>query len=310
MGGKMKKEINGVLYLILSSVSFGIIPILAKLSYRQGTDTYSVLLIRFILASLILLIFLFYKKISIKLKFKQLIEVLLLGCFGYSLTVILTFIAYNYISVGIVTMILYLYPAIVTFLSFLIYKEKLHAKKIMCLIISVIGLCLLVYGGKSKLNMKGVLFSFLASFAYAIYVIGLCHKEVRKINTYVMTFYISLISAVTALALGLGTHNLNMEINLQSMIFITLLAVISTVVALAAFLKGVRLVGPSKGSILSNLEPIVSMVLGFFVLHEKLSLQAVLGSILVISAIILLTIEIEPGTLRLKLNAIKNKFSA
>lgn len=309
MGEKMKKEINGVLYLVLSSVSFGIIPILAKLSYRQGTDTYSVLLVRFILASVILLVFLYYKKISIKLKFKQLFGVLLLGCFGYSLTVTLTFIAYHYISVGIVTMILYLYPVIVTFLSFLIYKEKLHAKKIMCLIISIIGLFLLVYGGKNKLNIKGVAFSFLASFAYAIYVIGLCHKEIRKINTYVMTFYISLISALTALTLGLSTHSLNMKINLCSLIFIVLLAVISTVVALAAFLKGVRLVGPSKGSILSNLEPIVSMVLGFFVLHEKLSFQAVTGSMMVISAIILLTIEIEPGSIRVKLNNIKNKLS-
>lgn len=303
----MKKTVNGLIYIIISSISFGIIPLLAKLAYNQGVDTFSVLTLRFIFASIFLLIYLLYKKISLKLNVKQVLLIILLGFIGYSGTVVCSFVAYNYISVGLVTMILYLYPAIVTVLSFFIYKEKLQSKKIISLMMSLIGILLLIGGVNTRLNPLGVFYSLLASICYSIYVIGLCHSEVKKLNTFVMTFYVSLVSIFSAVGLGLYTGQLNFKVNLYSIICIVLLALISTVFALMAFIKGVKIVGPSKASICSNLEPIVSMASGYFILNQKVYINQIIGSAFVIGAILILSINIKRSSNKLKLNPSKSK---
>lgn len=289
----MEKRVSGLVYVIISSVFFGIIPLLAKLAYNQGIDTFSVLTLRFIFACIFLLIYILYNKISLRLNMKQALMIILLGFIGYSGTVVCSFIAYNYISVGLVTMILYLYPAIVTFLSFIIYKEKLKTKKIVSLMMSLAGILLLIGGVNTSLNVTGIFYSLLASVCYSIYVIGLCHSEVKKLNNYVMTFYVSLVSIFSALGLGIFTGHLNFKINFYSFLYIMLLALISTVIALMAFIKGVKLIGPSKASICSNLEPIVSMASGYFILKQNIYLHEIIGSAFVVGAILVLSIDLK-----------------
>ncbi len=46
------EKTKGILYIILSAISFGIMPILAKLSYRGGANTYTTLFLRFFLQQL------------------------------------------------------------------------------------------------------------------------------------------------------------------------------------------------------------------------------------------------------------------
>ncbi len=198
--------------------------------------------------------------------------------------------AYNYISVGMATMLLYTYPAIVTFLSTIIFKEKVHLKKLICLALSILGIFIMIEG-KSTYNPLGIMLGLLSAICYSFYVLGACHKEIKKINSYVMTFYVSLLAAFTQLIFGLSTNNLNFHIEFYSFIAILLLAFISTVVALMAFLQGVRVIGSSNAAIFSTLEPIVSLVLGVLILKEQLTFRIVLGSILIISSMVILAKE-------------------
>lgn len=289
---QMKKndKITGVLYIILSAISFGIMPILAKLAYNGGANAITTLFLRFLFATLMLLYYLKSKKISMKINKKQGLLIVLLAIVGYSLTSATLFMAYNYISVGMATMLLYTYPAIVTFLSTLIFKEKVHAKKLICLVLSISGIFIMIEG-KSAYNPLGIVLGLLSAICYSLYVLGACHKEIKKINSYVMTFYVSLLAAFAQLIFGLSTNNLNFHIEFYSFIAILLLAFISTVVALMAFLQGVRVIGSSNAAIFSTLEPIVSLVLGVLILKEQLTFRIVLGSILIISSMIILARE-------------------
>ena len=285
------KNINGILYIVLSSVAFGVMPILAKLAYNEGATTYSVLFLRFIFAAIMIFYYLIKNKISLKLSKKQILLVILLGIFGYSGTAGCLFLAYNYISVGLATMVLYTYPIIVSLLSYFIYNEKLYTKKIICFILSLVGLYALIGVNTASLNAKGLLLSAMSAIFYSLYVIGASSTEIKKINCFVMTFYVSIVSAVTMGILGVGTNTLNFNFTFYSLVCVLLLAFISTVVALMAFLQGVKIIGPSKASILSTLEPIVSLILGYFILKQVVTLQQVFGSILIIFAVLLLTID-------------------
>jgi len=285
------EKTKGILFIILSAISFGIMPILAKLSYRGGANTYTTLFLRFFFAAIMLLYYLRSKGISLKLARKQLFLVIIIGVFGFTLSSISLFMSYNYISIGMATMIVYTYPAIVTLLSYLFYKEKIYPRKIVSLTISTIGIFVLIDRGSVSFNLIGIILAGIAAVMYSLYVLGASHKEFRVINSYVLTFYISCASAVMMFMAAITTGNFNMHISFYALVAILLLALISTVVALMAFLEGVRIIGPSKASILSTIEPIVALTLGIIILGEPISVRIIIGSIMIVTSVVILTME-------------------
>ncbi len=82
-----------------------------------------------------------------------------------------------------------------------------------------------------------------------------------------------------------------MHISFYALVAILLLALISTVVALMAFLEGVRIIGPSKASIFSTIEPIVALILGILILREPISARIIIGSIMIVVSVVILTKE-------------------
>lgn len=285
------KKIHGILYIVLSAIAFGIMPILAKLAYSGGANVQTTLFLRFSFATLMLFCYIKSKNISLKLEKKQYILLIFLGVVGYSLTSTMLFLSYNYISVGMATMIIHSYPAIVTFLSFVFYGEKLSLKKILCLILCILGIFIMVDLGVANYDIKGILLALISAIGYSFYVLGASHKYIKSTNNYVITFYISLVSAISILAFGLPTQTINLNIKFYSLVAILLLAFISTVIALMAFLQGVKIIGPSNASIFGTLEPIVTLVLGVLILGEGVQVKTILGSMLIIISMIILAKE-------------------
>ncbi|MBU3126072.1 MULTISPECIES: DMT family transporter [Clostridium] len=285
------EKTKGILFIILSAISFGLMPILAKLSYRGGANAYTTLFLRFFFAAIMLLYYLKSKRISLKITRKQLFLVIIIGVFGFAFTSTSLFMSYNYISIGMATMIFYTYPAIVTLFSYVFYKEKMYPRKIISLIISTIGIYILIDRGSASFNLIGIILAGIAAVMYSLYVLGASHKEFRVINSYVLTFYISCASAAFMFMAAITTGNFDMHISFYALVAILLLSLISTAVALMAFLEGVRIIGPSKASIFSTIEPIVALTLGIIVLGESISVRIIIGSIMIVSSVVILTRE-------------------
>ncbi|GAA0775603.1 DMT family transporter [Clostridium subterminale] len=283
---KSSDKIRGIFYIAIASIAFGIMPILAKLAYKGGANAINTLALRFTFASIILFFYIKTKKLSLRLNKDQIKLILFMGVIGYSMTSILLFIAYNYIDVGIAGMILHTYPLMVMVLSIVIYKEKFKLKKFLYLMVTTIGVFIMLDVKVGSINTIGVVLVLLSALCYAIYVLGASNDKVKNINSYVMTFYISVISAIVGSATGIVTNSFNNPINFYGIISILLIAFISTVVALMAFLKGVKLIGPTNSAIFSALEPIVSLVLGVIVLGESISFKIIIGSTIIILAMI------------------------
>jgi len=283
---KSSDKIRGIFYIAIASIAFGIMPILAKLAYKGGANAINTLALRFTFASIILFFYIKTKKLSLRLNKDQIKLILFMGVIGYSMTSILLFIAYNYIDVGIAGMILHTYPLMVMVLSIVIYKEKFKLKKFLYLMVTTIGVFIMLDVKVGSINTIGVVLVLLSALCYAIYVLGASNDKVKNINSYVMTFYISVISAIVGSATGIVTNSFNNPINFYGIISILLIAFISTVVALMAFIKGVKLIGPTNAAIFSALEPIVSLVLGVIVLGESISFKIIIGSTIIILAMI------------------------
>jgi len=71
------------------------------------------------------------------------------------------------------------------------------------------------------------------------------------------------------------------------------LAVVSTVIAFSALIKGVSILGPVRTSIIATVEPFFTAVLGVTVLGSQFTATTLLGGALIGSAI--LVIELSAG---------------
>lgn len=280
---------KGIFYALFSSAAFGFMPIFAKYAYNHGINSSTLVLFRFLFAWIILLPMLIYKKQSLKLNKKQLITVISVGILTYATTTLTLFLSYQYIAVGLATTIHFIYPIVVTIISIIIFKEKIFKEKIFALILSSVGVFMLIYNGSIKLNFLGVFYALFSGVLYSIYISSVDHSELRNINAFVLTFYLSLISFVTLLTTGIITKSINFNVDIRCYGGAFMISLISTVIAVTAFQKGIRIIGSSNASILSTFEPIVSLILGVILFKEPLSFRIVLGCILIFSSVILLT---------------------
>jgi O-antigen/teichoic acid export membrane protein len=73
------------------------------------------------------------------------------------------------------------------------------------------------------------------------------------------------------------------------------IAVVSTVAAVSLFFAGLKRVGPTTASILSTVEPVVTVLLAFLVFGETLGAVQLVGGGLVLAAVLALYARLGPG---------------
>lgn len=284
----MKKRI-GMFYALGSSAAFGLMPIFAKWAYKYGINSITLVILRFMFAWIIILPMLLYKKKSLKLSKTQLKHVLIIGGLAYTFTTLTLFLSYNYISVGIATTLHFIYPIIVTLISIVFFKEKVFKEKVIALTVSTIGILFLIYNGQVSFNFVGVFYALFSGILYSIYITGVEHSEMKNIDSFVLTFYLSVIAAFMLFAVGTFSGEINFNLNIRCYIAAFLIALISTVIAITFFQKGIKIIGSSNASILSTFEPIVSFILGVIIYKEAISFKIIVGCLLIFTSVLLLT---------------------
>lgn len=84
---------------------------------------------------------------------------------------------------------------------------------------------------------------------------------------------------------ALAGGGLLLPLDPRALLAVAGMGVFSTVVAMTTFLAGMALIGPTRASVLSSLEVIVTLVLAFFFLGERLSPWQWAGAALILGAV-------------------------
>jgi drug/metabolite transporter (DMT)-like permease len=285
------KGLSGIIYALLSSAAFGFMPIFAKLMYNSGSNTLTVLSFRFLLAALILFIYFLAKKINFMVTKVQLTILTLVGVLGYTSTGLTLFYSYNYISVGLATTMHFIYPAIVIILNYFLYKEGFTKNKLSALLLSTAGVYVLIGVKPEGLHAGGALLALLSGLTYACCVMGMNHKEVKKLNTLVTVFYFSLSAGISLFVFTAFSRKIFFPISISTIASAIGISLVSTIISIGLFVKAIKVIGPSSTSILGTFEPIVSIIMGIILFSEKITLPLILGTILILSSVIILAKE-------------------
>lgn len=281
------KNTMGIIFAILSSASFGLLGIFAEFAYRNGSNPMTVLVARFGIATAILFVILIATKKSLKITKKQLLILILIGVFGYTLVTQTLFYSYNYISIGIATAINFVYPLFVCILAFIFNKEKFTKRKTIALLISIIGVSMLSLTNLEVRGVEGILLALTSGLIYGAVVFAMGKEEIKSLNGLVVTFYCCLFAGLTALTLGLFEHNIVLKFSFNLGISYFGIAIISTVLSLVFLQFAIKEIGPSKSAILGTFEPIVGVLASCLFFGEKLSIIIVSAVIIIIAASLL-----------------------
>lgn len=274
---------RGYFLTILSAVIFGFTPSLAKITYSMGSNGIMMAFLRHLFVIPILYMIIRIKKLPYKITLHQLKNICLVGIIGNAITVAMLYTSYSYIQVGSATVLHFLYPMFVSLICFFYYKESLSNAVKVCLGVASFGILFFIeLGGSSFLGLFLALFSGM-TFAY--YMVGIEKLGLQTLNPYVLNFYFALVIAATLLVIGLVSGQLVFCLPLKAYGYSFLIAILASIVGIICLQQGVRYLGAATAAILSMFEPVTSVIFGFLLLHEQLTIIKLIGCVLILGAI-------------------------
>ncbi len=281
---------RAILYTILASILFGFLPLFVSLAYQTGLSAYDTTFFRFFLTGIVFFFLLLWKRQRLLVTGKQAALLLLMSLVGYVLMNSTLFLSYQYLPVAMATTIHFAYPVVVTVLAFFLYRQKPGIFGIAALVLSFAGILLLSLQDLSGGSITGVVLAFLSAVFLAAYALGAAHPLLDGMSTEKLLFYIA-VPAAAALFIGELFFQTTPFARLTAMgfLYVSLISLLCTVVALYLFTTGIRQIGPSMACILATLEPITTIILGFIFLHQPVYWQTAIGCALIIAAVLLVT---------------------
>jgi drug/metabolite transporter (DMT)-like permease len=285
------KKINGIIYALLSSAAFGIMPIFAKYAANNGSNTLTILSTRFLLSALILFAYFLFKKVNYKLEKKQLKSLIFVAFCGFVPTASLLLFSYNYISTGLATTLHFIYPTVVVVVNRIFFKDPLTKNKVISLLLSMISIYLLVGFKFENINIIGVILAIASGFTHSISIFGMNQVELKTIDNNVSVFYISIFAGLAIFSVTAITGNIALPLNVYTVPSLLGISLISNIAAIALLMKAIKIIGPSPSAILGTFEPIVSIILGIILFSEPFTLTIFIGTILILASVVILSKE-------------------
>jgi drug/metabolite transporter (DMT)-like permease len=282
---------TGAVLCLVSAACFGALGVFGKLAADAGAGITSALLVRFVLAALV-----FAVVIGVtgrhaalrRLPRRTVLTGLALGAAGYSLQSGLYFAAIGQLDVSMVSLLLYTYPAFVTVAAIALGRATASMRTTAALVVASAGLVLVLFtAGTGAFDLAGTVLAIGASVTYTTYIL-VSDNVVDDVDSFVLPALVLTGASASFAVVGLAGGSLDLALGADAWLWLVLMALVSTVVAVSAFFAGLRRVGPSEASILSTFEPVVTVVLAFVVLGERLTPPQLAGGVLVLAAVIVL----------------------
>ena len=221
---------------------------------------------------------------------RQILQLMLIGGCGQALITYLSLHALEYISVGPLAFLFYTYPAWVALLAAVRKTERLTALRIGALILALIGVTIMVGAPRERLSVMGVALALASAILYSLYLPALEQLQ-RGLPALLATFYLIAGSAIAFVLAALVRGELYVAGNGAVWMNIITLAVVSTVIAFSALIKGVSILGPVRTSIIATVEPFFTAILGMMVLGSQFTASTLLGGVLIGAAILVIELS-------------------
>ncbi len=278
------RRITGILLIVISATTFGSLAIFGRFAYAAGLNVSTLLFLRFSFSAVLMAGLLVTSRQSLP-RGRVLAQLIGMGALGYVAQSLCYLTAIQHASAGLVALLLYLYPTLVALLSTLILKSRLTRLKVIALALATLGAALTAnpQGGEPL----GILLAISSAVIYSVYIIvgaGVMQKVTAFQSSAVIFASAGLVfGGLTAL------QGPQWPASAQGWLAVGGIVLFATVIPVVTFLAGLKRIGPTDASMLSTLEPAVTVLLAALLLGEPPQPLTLVGGALILSAVLMLT---------------------
>jgi drug/metabolite transporter (DMT)-like permease len=276
-----KGEARGLALIALSTLAYGVQPIFGKVAYAAGVTPLPLLAWRYLIALVCLQLVERGPRppLRVRLRLWGIGSVFVVNSVAY-------FMALDALPASVTALVLFSYPVIVALFAALAGVEPLTWRSLLAALGAFAG-CALTAGGlelSAGLPARGVAWALAAAVVYAGYVV-LSSRFGKGVPARVLALHVVQVAALLCVVFAVLGPGLALPREPRAWLSVAAIALVSTVVSMIAFLAGMALVGPSRASVLASLEVLVTLVLAFLLLGERLSPLQWAGAALILGAI-------------------------
>jgi drug/metabolite transporter (DMT)-like permease len=296
---------RGAVLVLISAAAFGLMVVLAKLAYAEGFNAMTLLAMRFSMAAVgmwLLWIWQHRQGARAQLRPGLLLPLVAMGAIGYVGQSFSYFTAAEMISATATGLLLYMYPVLVMLLSWLFFREALTPVKLAALMLTLFGAVMVLGllsqpaeasdpgGALGALRADGVAWGLLAAIIYSGYIIAGTRFTAGISPIFASAVIISSAALVYAVWGGL-TNGFAQALTPLGFLWVAIIAVVCTVLAISTFFAGLSIIGPSRTAIISTVEPAVTVITAAIILGERLTIEQAMGAGLIMSGVLLLQFQ-------------------
>lgn len=269
--------------------------IFGKLAFEHGATIGIVLASRFVVASLVLWGVVAASGRLSRVRALSRSDVALalgLGTVGYSAQAGAYFAALQRISPGLLALLLYTFPTIVTIAAIRLGREHPSRRTATALALTSGGLVLVLAGaGAGALDPLGTLLGLTAAVVYSAYILT-SEGVARRVDSIVLSALVCTGATATLTIGSLVAGDFHPSaVSGPGLGWLAAIALVSTVAGIVLFFAGLHRVGPSAASILSTFEPLVTVALAGVAFGDTLSGLQLLGGGLILGGVIVLNLR-------------------
>lgn len=256
-------------------------------------NTYSVLFYRYVIACVVMLGVLVVNQKDLKINFR---EILWLSVFGilYDVSAMCLYYGYQYMSSGVATTLIFMYPVWTAVIMTLFFRERLSAYTLVAILLAVGGVYFL--SGDQKLEAGTPWYAIgivmISGLSYSVYMVMVDRLNIREMGSLKLTFYVFLFGLffLTGFLYAMG-NTIEPILGTLSWINLILLGIIPTVLSNVFLIKAISKVGSTLAAILGAFEPVMAVAIGVTLLNEPFTTDSAIGIGLIIIAVTILVIK-------------------
>ena len=219
---------------------------------------------------------------------KRLGPVVLLGFLGFAPQAGIYFLTLSFLDPGITSLLLYTYPSFVVILGFILWRRRPAKRQLLALALSLSG-CVVAFWRQGNYPLVGVLLGLAVGFTYAAYLVA-SERVLAEVDSIVATAVLMCASAIVywIVAFASSPGGPKAPQGFETIGWLLGLSVVATVVPIVCILAAVRKIGAADASLVSTLEPVLTIALSAAFIGERFGPAQIAGGALILAAVLLL----------------------
>lgn len=285
----MSKQTKGVSLAIIAATMWGIMGIFVRNLTALGYSSADISFLRCLLAGAVYLLFIAIKNPRVlKVDKTGFLICLAYGAVAYSMSFMSYSIAVSRIPVAVATVLMFMSPIWVALISRLVFREKIGGKKIITILLCLMGAALTanLVGMGGGMDLFGVLAGVLNGFGVALQIMIPRYFSNRLERDTMLVYGFLGAALVLAFFITPGTILTSLAAPTMGKTLVSIfgIGILCTMVANVAYVKSTVFVNATTTSILSALEVVVGSAVGFLVFHENMTALQIIGAVIIVAA--------------------------